>query len=234
MDESLRDSIAPSFRNPIMDELQFFDPKQEYTVLSRQLPHWAQAGTVCFLTWRVGDSLPVAVQDEITQERQRILLEHGLDPRGDWKKTMDELPVSVRGRVQWALFIGWDRFLDAGRGACVLSRIDLSALVADSLLYFDGERYIITDYVIMPNHVHVLAAFHDEETFLKQCTSWKRYTAREINRRLRQSGEFWQVDHFDHLVRSPEQLMHYRRYVADNPRRAGLAAGTYRWYSKPL
>jgi type I restriction enzyme R subunit len=217
-----------------MSELQFFDPQQEYAVVWRRLPHWAQVGTVCFLTWRVGDSLPSAVQDEITAERQRVLRDNGLDARKDWKQSLSELPAPVRGRVQWALFVLWDRYLDAGRGQCVLRRPELSALVAHSLMHFDGDRYVVTDFVVMPNHVHLLVAFRDEESLLKQCTSWKRFTARQIHRRLGDSGEFWQADQFDHLVRSLEQFDHYRRYIAENPRRAGLCVGAYRWYSKPL
>jgi putative transposase len=41
-----------------MDGLQFFDRKQDFTVAWKTLPHWAQAGTVCFLTCRTADSLP--------------------------------------------------------------------------------------------------------------------------------------------------------------------------------
>ncbi len=217
-----------------MSDLQFFDPQQEYAVVWRRLPHWAQAGAVCFVTWRVGDSLPLALQDRLNQDRQRILRDNGLDPCGDWKERLGKLPAAVRGRVQWALFLAWDGYLDVGRGACVLKRPELSALVARSLLHFDGDRYVLTDYVVMPNHVHFLVAFRDEESLLRQCTSWKHYTAREINRHLNESGEFWQVDQFDHLVRSPEQFGHYRRYIADNPRRARLRAGDYRWYSRTL
>ena len=36
--------------------LQTFDPKADYSIIERKLPHWAQAGTICFLTWRTADS----------------------------------------------------------------------------------------------------------------------------------------------------------------------------------
>ena len=116
----------------------------------------------------------------------------------------------------------------------MLKRPELSQLVEESLLHFDGDRYVLTDAVVMPNHVHLLAAFRDESTLLTQCTSWKRYTGRRINELLGQRGEFWQVEQFDHLVRSEEHFEYYRRYIADNPRKAGLALGQYRWYSKRL
>ena len=93
---------------------------------------------------------------------------------------------------------------------------------------------MLTDFVVMPNHVHLLAAFPDEGSMLNQCTSWKRFTARPINAAIGRRGEFWQVEQFDHLVRSLQQFEHYRRYIADNPGKAGLAMGQFRWFSKNL
>ena len=86
----------------------------------------------------------------------------------------------------------------------------------------------------MPNHVHVLVAFLDKAMMLKQCTSWKHFTATRINEAIGRSGPFWQQDGFDHLVRSPEAFDHLRRYIADNPRRANLPAGAFVHFSKPL
>ena len=86
----------------------------------------------------------------------------------------------------------------------------------------------------MPNHVHVLAAFPDEESMLKQCESWKHFTAMQINRQLGRKGRFWQQDGFDHLVRSERQFEHLRRYIAENPTRAGLQPGEYLHESKEL
>ncbi|MBC8350622.1 MAG: transposase [Planctomycetes bacterium] len=80
---------------------------------------------------------------------------------------------------------------------------------------------------MMPNHVHILVAFRDAEQMLKQCESWKQFTARRINARLKTTGRFWQPDAFDHLVRTEEQFGYLRKYIADNPARARLAAGEF-------
>ena len=103
--------------------------------------------------------------------------------------------------------------------------------MADSLRHFDGSRYNLTNYVVMPNHVHLLAAFPDEEAMLTQCESWKHYTATKINLALSRKGRFWQQEDFDHLVRSVEQFDYLQRYIADNPCRAGLAPEEYVSYS---
>jgi len=90
-----------------MDGLQFFDPNQDVTIAWKSLPHWAQAGTVCFITWRTTDSLPADAQDRITAERNTLLTRVGLDPHGNWKGELEKLPPADRGRAQWELFTAW-------------------------------------------------------------------------------------------------------------------------------
>ena len=101
----------------------------------------------------------------------------------------------------------------------MLRKSELAKTIAESLRYFDGDRYDLTDFVVMPNHVHLLAAFPNEEAMLDQCESWKHFTAVKINRFLGRKQRFWQQDGFDHLIRSAEQFEYLRRYVADNPQR---------------
>ncbi|MSR59942.1 MAG: hypothetical protein EXS05_20275 [Planctomycetaceae bacterium] len=119
-----------------------------------------------------------------------------------------------------------------GPGACLLRRRELAEIVAQSLKKFDGDSYELTDFVVMPNHIHLLVAFPDEPLMLKQCANWKRYTARRINEASSERGEFWQEDAFDHLVRSPEQFEYYRRYIADNGPKANLPKTDYLLFSK--
>lgn len=128
----------------------------------------------------------------------------------------------------------WHDALDSCYGDCVLKVPDLAGIVADSLLHFDGDRYLMLDFVVMPNHVHFLASFPSEPAMLEQCESWKHYTATKINRRLGSKGRFWQQDGFDHLLRSESQFEYVRRYIAANPTRARLAAGEFVHYSKRL
>lgn len=225
---------------------QFFDPKRDFTVAWKTLPHWSQAGTVCFITWRTGDSLPPHVQREWANKRADILRAAGVADDGrrrvsarlDYGRRVSpklaSLPPLERSKLHWRRFKAWDEHLDRGAGACVLARPELSQIVADCLHHFEGDRYVLTDFVVMPNHVHILAALADEDRLLAQATCWKRFISTQINQALGRRGEFWQVEQFDHLVRSPEQFEYLRRYIADNPRRAGLSAESYRHYSKPF
>lgn len=222
------------------DRLQTFDPNQPYAIVQRQLPHWSQAGTFCFITWRTADSMPRDVVQRWIEERNDLLKRAGIvvndagfgETGLHWKDAIQALSANARQNLQLALTERWDTHLDASHGACVLKERALATIVGDSLLKFDGDRYELTDFVVMPNHVHLLAAFRDEKGMLKQCADWKRYTARQINNRIGRTGELWQEDAFDHLVRSPEQFDHFRRYIAENGPRARLADEEYLWFSK--
>jgi type I restriction enzyme R subunit len=215
--------------------MQIFDPKQDVLVVEGRLPHWSQAGTLAFITWRTWDSIPAPVLNRWLAERCEFLSRHGIDPHArDWPRRLERLPFDVREEFRRTLADRWNRSLDECHGACVLRRPELAKIVADSLIHFDGDRYELTDYVVMPNHVHLIAAFYDEESLLAQCDSWKHFTATRINRALRRSGRFWQQDGFDHLIRSLEQFDSLRRYIAENPERARLRPGEFAHYSKPL
>lgn len=209
--------------------LRFFEPREEYFVIERDdLPHWVQSGTVCFLTWRTWDSMPADVVAGWLKERDHWLAEHSIDGRRkDWRARLQQLPLADQRAFHNRISTRWESGLDECRGACVLKDPDLGQIVAGSLAHFDGDRYYLTDYVVMPNHVHVLAAFPSAETVLKQVESWKHYTAVQINRALERRGRFWEVDGFDHLVRSAEQFEYYRNYIEENPRRAGLRPGEF-------
>ncbi len=218
----------------LQSDIDFFDCKSDCFVVERKLPHWIQAGAICFVTWRAADSLPAKVLNELDRQIAEALQANNLDATGNWKQELRRRDSIQRGRIQWRLFAIRDRFLDAGHGACLLALQNCSKIVLDGLCKFDEDRYFLTDVVVMPNHVHFMAAFRDEEEFLKQCTDWKRFMAREINRSVGRSGDFWQVDQFDHLIRSPDQFDHYRRYIANNPSQAKLPADQFRHYQKQL
>jgi hypothetical protein len=41
-----------------VEELQFFDPRQEISVSKNRLTHWQQQGRIYFVTFRLGDAIP--------------------------------------------------------------------------------------------------------------------------------------------------------------------------------
>jgi len=215
--------------------IHLFDHDAELLITKRRLPHWSQAGAITFITWRTDDSIPARVVAKWRADRCRWLRTHGINPsESDWKKRLAGMERALQRQFRREFSDRWHKELDSCHGACVLRRGDLAQIVADSLKHFDGERYLLTDFVVMPNHVHLLASFSHEEAMLAQCESWKHFTAAKINRSLGRKGRFWEQDGFDHLVRTEHHFQHFRRYIAANPATARLAAGEFIHFSKPL
>lgn len=212
--------------------MDVFDPEREFSVTERRLPHWVQAGTITFITWRTWDLLPEKIIRRWQDERAAWLRKHGIDSAQAGRETqLRRFGAGLVHELENILAERWNHHLDECHGDCVLRRPEPAQIVAHSLRHFDGDRHELTDFVVMPNHVHILVAFPDEEAMLRQCESWKRFTATSINRCLARTARFWQQDAFDHLVRSEEQFRCLRQYIADNPTKAGLRPGEYILYS---
>ena len=212
--------------------MELFDPSQVFDVIDRRLPHWSQSGAITFITWRTWDSLPEKVIRQWQQERNCWLQVQGINHEAiDWQSQVQKLAPALIDEFKQILADRWNEHLDECHGDCVLRIPACSLIVANSLTHFDGDRYELTDFVIMPNHVHLLVAFPHSEDMLIQCDSWKHFMATKINRLLRRKGRFWQQDGFDHLVRTPEQFKYLRNYIANNPRKANLKPDEARVYS---
>ena len=208
---------------------ELFDPKQELVIEERLRPHWSQAGAIVFVTFRTADSIPQEVIRRWEREKTEWMRQHGYSADKHWSKLLAILPEQQLAEFHRQFNRSKEMFLDSCHGACRLKETELASIVADALIYFDGERYRLGDFVVMPNHVHALVAFADPKAMRKQFDSWLHFTARQINLRIRSRGHFWQQEPFDHLVRSPEQYGYLVKYIADNPRKANLKPGEYHY-----
>ena len=206
---------------------EVFDPKAELSVLEHFRPHWSQAGAVVFITFRTHDSIPRAVLQKWEREKQAWLRRRGHSDTDHWSVIIPKLPEKDRVDFQKEFHRCREDFLDTCHGRCLLRRPELAQIVADALLHFDGERYRMGDFIVMPTHVHLLAAFATTEAMARQCDSWLHYTAFQINRTIGERDKFWQQEPFDHLVRSLEQYEYLLQYIAYNPRKARLKPGEY-------
>ena len=194
-----------------MSELRFFNPYAEIRHTGSRLPHWQQQGAVYFVTFRLVDSIPSRLRDQWENERETWLKVHP-EP---WTNEMER---EYHQRFSGAI----ERWLDAGHGACLLRRRDCAQVVADTLRHFEGERVVMISLVIMPNHVHALFVQNPEWALEKLIQSWKRFAARQINKLLERTGNFWQRDYFDRLIRDEKHFANCVRYVRRNPEKASL------------
>jgi putative transposase len=122
-----------------------------------------------------------------------------------------------------------DQELDAGLGACWLQRAEIAGLVQDALLHFDGERYRLLAWCLMPNHVHIVFEMFDDYSLSDIIGSCKSFTARRANARLGRSGPFWHPDYFDRYMRDEDHLSRTIDYVEQNPVKAGLVGTAIEW-----
>jgi hypothetical protein len=120
------------------------------------LPHVESPRMIQHVTFRLADSLPRAVVEQMVAALKEI-------------PPMERKPEWVR-RVQG--------YLDAGYGSCILRDPAAGELVQNALLHFHGERYYLHAWCEMPNHVHVLFQVHEGWTMSRCVWSWKSFTGR--------------------------------------------------------
>lgn len=202
-----------------------FDPNERTDITRGLLPHWQQKGRTYFITWRTADSIPVALWKQWQAERDAWLHQQGIAVTD-----LDTLPADQRNEYHERFSRRWQDHLDDCHGECVLRRADLRAHVESALRHFDGHRYDLGDFVLMPNHVHVLVTLHNDDDMLKTCFSWKRFSAGVIQRLLGRHGEFWQPESFDHIIRHEASLRRIQGYIQDNPAKARLSPDEYTWH----
>jgi len=188
--------------------INYFDAKEPIAHLQGNLPHWRQDGATYFVTFRLGDSLPRKKLEQWSKEKIEWLAAHPEPHNGSTKREFHELFP--------ARFQNW---LDQGMGSCILARSEIKQLVEDALRHFDGDRYQLREFVVMPNHVHLLISPLGSSLLAEILHSLKSFTANEINKRLECKLEpVWQKESFDHIVRSAEQVKRIRQYIRNNPK----------------
>lgn len=171
------------------------------------LPHFDRPGLVQGITFRLADSMPAEVV-------------------ADWR---DELAHLAEGERKSEFQRRFADYLDAGHGECLLRDERIAQVVEDALLHFDGERYQLLAWVVMPNHVHSLAEMREGWPLADVVQSWKGFTAHEANRVLGRNGEFWQREYHDRYIRDGEHLEFARNYIEQNPVKARLCEKAEDW-----
>ncbi len=130
------------------------------------VPHFDVSGLYQAITYRLGDSLP--------KETRRKKRSAGAPP------ALSGSPAERRQQVE--------EELNKGYGACILRDQEIAKIVVDAWKHFDGQRYELVAYVVMPNHVHVLIKTYEGFPLSKVVHSWKSFTAHAICKHLQRCG----------------------------------------------
>jgi REP element-mobilizing transposase RayT len=179
-----------------------------------RLPHGTRQGATYAVTFRLADSLPKSVLESWTFERQDIIRTA--------KQMGRPLTSHEKLRLEKVFAEKVEKYLDEGLGASLMRDSRIASIVANALTFFDGTRYDLLAWCVMPNHVHVALrplGGHDLPGILH---SWKSHTAKEINKLLGSRGQVWETEYYDHMIRDERDLQAQVDYVLANPRRAGL------------
>ncbi len=171
------------------------------------LPHFNGDEIPQTVTFRLADSLPLRVIKRWKEELR--------------KNSMESLHSILRKRIEC--------YLDQGCGSCALRNTSVAGMLQDSLLHFDGARYQLSAWVVMPNHVHMLLTPNTAWSLSQIMKDVKSFTSHEANRILRQQGQFWMEDYFDRYVRDKKHFVNAIAYIENNPVKARLCRKSEDW-----
>jgi type I restriction enzyme R subunit len=135
--------------------MKSFQPDDSFRKWRGNLPHWRQDDVTYFVTFRLGDSIPWQAMKEWAAERAAWIRCHGFDPKEFRSECLSADEQRDYNRRFGKRF---HELLDAGYGSCLLRKEINWRTVAEALDHFEGKRYDLGGYVVMPNHVHLLIA----------------------------------------------------------------------------
>jgi len=221
----------------------------------RHRPHIHPPGATLFLTYRLAGSIPKAtvreykakkewLENQITQATKSAQNGNSEQVKRDKLKLVEQFE---RFKRQWFL-----RFEDvlhkAETGPMWMQDERVADAVAENLHKLDGDAYRLDAYTVMSNHVHALfqpnlsekelretfdetghLAFIGEHPGLARIMhALKGRSARECNLIIRRTGNFWEHESFDHVVRAG-RFNRTLRYILNNPVKAGLVDDWRKW-----
>jgi putative transposase len=189
----------------------------------RNLPHWHPRGAALSLTARLHGSLPQnVVQDwlrECALETERL----GENPES-----------GASHQLKARQFVRFDDLLarDA-KGPRWLAEPTVARLVLEALYYPVPTAYELLAATVMSNHWHAVVVLVEApaKPFFRTMQQTKAHIARQANKLLGRSGEFWARETYDHVIRNPWErgLSNAVNYVLNNPVKAGLCATWQEW-----
>ena len=195
--------------------IDFNDPRRTGTAPLRsrgELPHLYKQGGSYFVTFRLWDTVILPAQAQRWQELQSLVVRPS---RLHSREFARELALASEPPLQ--------------SGCCILRDPGSAGLVQSALLHFDGQRYQLAAWCVMPNHVHVAYTALAEHSPQDIHHSWKSYTSHQINALLGRCGVLLERESFDHLIRSLEHYEAYIAYIEENPVVASLCARPEQW-----
>jgi putative transposase len=190
----------------------------------RNLPHINPHGGTCFVTYCLHETISQPEIKQLIQKHQTHLEEL----RKQSQTTPEQIDIENR-----KYFKKLDEQIHQAKGAHYLKNEKVAQIVANSLHFWDGKKIDLMAFCIMSNHVHLvlrLLESENQEIFLSEVLeSIKKFSARECNLAIGRTGQLWQKESFDRLVRDRKELYRIICYILDNPTKEGLCENRADW-----
>ena len=95
-----------------------------------------------------------------------------------------------------------------------------AGLIIDTLYHYRGSAYLLHEFVVMPEHIHLLitpvVSLEKAVQFIKGGFSYR--AKKELGSNL----EVWQTGFSDHRIRNTNDYAQHVRYIRENPVRKGI------------
>ncbi len=191
----------------------------------RKLPHWQPQNVIFFITFRLANSLPRHVLQELRTQREnerRIIYSH----------FSEEVPAHELYRLEKKSFGAYDRWLDqcTEESPRWLAQEKIASIVMQEIHRLNTNRYDLLAFCLMPNHAHLLIdTSYFNHPLADTLRLLKGRTSRACNQALNQTGAFWHAESYDHVVRDEPEFERIFLYILNNPVKAGLVSDWETW-----
>ena len=89
--------------------------------------------------------------------------------------------------------------------------------------YRDAGEFTVHEFVIMPNHIHLLISLDDEHAVGRAMQMVKGGFSHAVGQAGLKLKAVWQPSYYEHRVRDEDEYERMRNYIHQNPVRRGLS-----------
>lgn len=108
---------------------------------------------------------------------------------------------------------------------CILQSERMAKLLIEVLFHYQTQgKYCLHEFVVMPNHFHLLITPIGSVTLEKTVQFIKGGFSFRAKKELAMGGEIWQTSFYDRRVRDANEYVRFRHYIHMNPVRRGLVS----------
>jgi len=112
----------------------------------------------------------------------------------------------------------------------LFQRRETAELMLQTLFrYRDGGEFQLHEYVVMPDHIHVLLTPKAGGTIERAAQLIKGGFSHELRKTRSQLTAVWQQRYHDRRIRDANEYAEIARYIRENPVRKGLVTAAVDW-----